>query len=167
MTSTETLTGERADLLAVLAEHRGLFRFTVQGLTDEQAKLKTTASALTLGGLIKHVANVEASWMRFIQDGPAAMHSGEESWADQHRMVEGETLAGLLERYTEIAAKTDELIATVDLDATQPLPEAPWFEPGGKWTARRVFAHLIAETSQHSGHADIIRESLDGQKTMG
>ena len=53
------------------------------------------------------------------------------------------------------------------LDAAQPLPEAPWFEPGARWSARRVLLHVIAETAQHAGHADIMRESLDGAKTMG
>ena len=47
------------------------------------------------------------------------------------------------------------------------LPEAPWFEQGASWSARRVLAHLIAETAKHAGHADIIRESIDGPKTMG
>ena len=55
----------------------------------------------------------------------------------------------------------------MDLDADYPLPEAPWFEPGARWSVRRVVLHVIAETSQHAGHADIIRETLDGQKTMG
>ena len=50
---------------------------------------------------------------------------------------------------------------------SQPLPEAPWYEPGASWSARRVLLHLIAETSQHAGHADIIREAIDGAKTMG
>jgi Protein of unknown function (DUF664) len=54
-----------------------------------------------------------------------------------------------------------------DLDASHPLPAAPWNPPGTRWSARRVFLHLIAETSQHAGHADIIRESMDGAKTMG
>ena len=53
------------------------------------------------------------------------------------------------------------------LDDSHPLPEAPWFEPGARWTARRAFIHIVAETTQHAGHADIIRESLDGQKSMG
>ncbi len=47
------------------------------------------------------------------------------------------------------------------------LPPAPWFEPGARWSARRVLLHMIAETAQHAGHADIIRESLDGAKSMG
>ena len=82
-------------------------------------------------------------------------------------MLEGETLAGLLEEYDAVAAATDALIATVDLDSSQPLPEAPWFAPGARWSARRVFTHILAETTQHAGHADIIREAIDGQKSMG
>ena len=83
-------------------------------------------------------------------------------------MMPGETLAGLLERYEEVARTTDELVATLpDLDVSHPLPVAPWFEAGKKWSARRVLLHLIAETSQHAGHADILRESIDGAKSMG
>jgi hypothetical protein len=83
-------------------------------------------------------------------------------------MAPGETLAGLLEDYARVARRTDELVAGLpDLDSSQPLPEAPWFEPGARWSARRVLLHLIAETAQHAGHADIIRESLDGAKSMG
>jgi Protein of unknown function (DUF664) len=69
--------------------------------------------------------------------------------------------------YTDVAAATDALVGSIDLDQDQPLPEAPWFEPGARWTARRTLLHILAETSQHAGHADIIREALDGQKTMG
>ena len=80
----------------------------------------------------------------------------------------GETLASVLDDYAEVARHTDELVASLpDLDASHPLPEAPWFEPGARRSARRVFLHIIAETSQHAGHADILRESIDGQKTMG
>ena len=53
-----------------------------------------------------------------------------------------------------------------DLDVSHPLPVAPWFEHAS-WSPRRVLLHVIAETAQHAGHADIIRESLDGSKTMG
>jgi hypothetical protein len=89
-------------------------------------------------------------------------------WLDGFRPMPGETLAGLLRQYDEVARRTDELVASrPDLDAAQPLPEAPWFEPGASWTVRRVLLHILAETAQHAGHADIIRESLDGGKTMG
>jgi uncharacterized damage-inducible protein DinB len=169
MTTTATVTGERADFLQMLAKHRGFLRFTVQNLTDEQANLRTTVSALTLGGLIKHVAATEQGWANFIVAGAQGMASvsAEIDWEAQFSMREDETLAGLLEKYDEIAARTDELVRTADLDESHPLPEAPWFEQGVSWSNRRVLMHIIAETSQHSGHADIIRESLDGSKTMG
>src|SRR3712207_1410058 len=178
-TSTETaaVTGERADLIETLGKHRYFLRQTVTGLTDEQARQRTTVSELTLGGLIKHVAATEAEWIRFILEGPVVMGTGSpDEWSEdvvaaytaQFRLLPDETLAGVLEHYDEVARRTDELVATLpDLDAAQPLPEAPWFEPGARWSARRVFLHVIAETSQHAGHADILRESIDGQKTMG
>ncbi|WP_158883924.1 DinB family protein [Amycolatopsis anabasis] len=169
MTTTGKLaTAERTDLLETLTKHRNFLRFTVRDLTDEQAARRTTASALSLGGLIKHVATVERAWLNFVLGGAEAMADAQDDWEGQFRMVEGETLAGLLDRYAEVASRTDEIVATLpDLDVSHPLPEAPWFEPGASWSARRVLLHLIAETAQHAGHADIIRESLDGAKTMG
>ncbi|WP_329496222.1 DinB family protein [Kitasatospora herbaricolor] len=164
----EAPAGERADLLQTLARHRGFLRQTVQGLTDEEAARRTTVSALCLGGLIKHVAGVEAGWMRFAVGGAEAMASDPVDWENQFRMVGDETLAGLLDEYERVARRTDELVATLpDLDVAHPLPQAPWFEPGARWSVRRVVLHIIAETSQHAGHADIIRESLDGARTMG
>jgi uncharacterized damage-inducible protein DinB len=169
MNSTQTsATGERADLLASLAKARYFLRYTVRDLTDDQARQRTTVSELSLGGLIKHVALTERQWTSFIVDGPAAMGANASEWAGGFRMLEEETLAGLLEAYGQVALRTDELVAALpDLDAAQPLPEAPWFEPGACWSARQVLLHVVAETAHHSGHADIIRESLDGAKTMG
>ncbi|GIH11930.1 DinB family protein [Rugosimonospora africana] len=167
----QILTGERADLLASLGRHRGFLRYTVRDLTDEQAAQRTTISALTLGGLVKHVAATEAAWLGFAVGGAEAMQARSAEfgdWADLFRMLEGETLAGLLDSYDKVARETDELVATLpDLDASHPLPQAPWFEPGASWSVRRVLLHVIAETAQHAGHADIIREAIDGQKTMG
>jgi len=171
MSAPEPVTSERADLLQSLTRQRHFLRYTTRGLTDVQAARQATASELSLGGLIKHVALVEQQWMRFILDGPSAMSWDEASaddWMAGFKMVDGETLAGLLENYAQVAHRTEELVTQLpDLDATQPLPPAPWFEPGARWTARRVLLHVIAETAQHAGHADIIRESLDGAKSMG
>jgi uncharacterized damage-inducible protein DinB len=163
---------EHADLLETLATHRAFLRQTVEGLTDEQASEHTTPSELCLGGLIKHVALVEHGWVEFILQGPVAMGSAGEAGRKEHaagfRMLDGETLAGLLGHYEDVARRTDDLVSSLpDLDASHPLPTAPWFEPGARWSARRVLLHIIAETAQHAGHADIIRESLDGAKTMG
>ena len=64
------------------------------------------------------------------------------------RMLDGETLAGLLENYAQVANRTEELVAQLpDLDAAHPLPPAPWFEPGARWSARRVLLHVIGETA--------------------
>ena len=171
---------ERADLLELLRKHRELFRHTAARLTDEQAAATPTVSTLSIGGLVKHVAATEASWADFVVNGPRPSPDVDwasvdwsnpppevQAYADGFRMVEGETLAGLLEQYAEVAAATDRLVEQVDLGARQPLPEAPWFEPGATWSARRVFAHVAVETAQHAGHADIIRETIDGQKSMG
>ncbi len=173
-TGERTLTGERADLAETLGKHRNFLTYTARDLTDEQAATRTTVSELTIGGTIKHVTAVERNWARFIIDGPGA---GATDWQDPaviqahldgFKMLPGETLSGLISEYQAVSAATDELLATLpDLDASHPLPAAPWNPPGARWSARRVFLHPIAETSQHAGHADIIRESIDGAKTMG
>ncbi len=173
MTATETIvTAERTDLLETLDKHRYFLRLTVQNLTDEQAAMCPTASELCLGGLIKHVAAAEQQWMDFVLGGPEAMGGAEywevEDFKNEFRMFDGETLAALLARYDEVACRTSEIVVALpDLDLSHPLPKAPWFEPGARWSARRVLLHIIAETAQHAGHADIIRETIDGSKTMG
>lgn len=168
-------TDERTDLLKTLAQHREFLRLTTRDLTDEQAGQRTTVSELCLGGLIKHVTSVERKWVDFILNGPSTMGDftamTEEDWArraDEFRMLPGETLADVLAAYAETADRTAEVVAALpDLGASHPLPKAPWFEADTRWSARRTLLHIIAETAQHAGHADIIRESLDGAKTMG
>jgi len=172
MSASGPVAGERGDLVQSLARQRQFLRHTTRDLTDEQAAQRTTVSELTLGGLIKHVTLTEQQWIDFIVEGPSAMGGWDEAsrtaWMNAFRMGDGDTLAGLLEAYEAVARRTDDLVAALpDLDADQPLPQAPWFEPGARWSARRVLLHVIAETAQHAGHADIIRESLDGAKTMG
>ena len=96
-------TQERADLLETLITHRSFLRQTVSDLTDEQASKRATVSELCLGGLIKHVALVEKGWIDFIVQGPVAIGSADEAAGESHaagfRMLEGETLARLLEQY--------------------------------------------------------------------
>ena len=169
---------ERAALVGILDARRHFLRYTVRDLTDEQAAARPTVSELCLGGLIKHVAHTEDGWARFILNGPVEL-SGDKDWTEwgpadweartnEFRMVPGETLAGLLAEYDEVAARTDELVRSLpDLDISHPLPKAPWFEEGGRRTAREVFLHIATETAQHAGHADILREAIDGSKSMG
>jgi hypothetical protein len=174
-TTATAVDAERADLLAMLAKHRHFLRFTTRELTDEQAGRRTTASELTLGGLIKHVTAVERNWAGFIVHGPsiapdfsAMTEEDYKIWSEGFRLLPDETLAGVLAEYEKVAKHTDELVATLpDLDVDHALPPAPWNPPGARWSARRALLHIATETAQHAGHADIIRESLDGVKSMG
>ena len=94
--------------------------------------------------------------------------AAQESHAAGFRMLKGDSLENLLATYPSVASATSDLVqSTRSLDESQPLPDAPWFEAGARWSVRRVLLHIIAETARHSGHADIIRESLDGARTMG
>ncbi|MCD2196036.1 DinB family protein [Actinomycetospora endophytica] len=181
----DTLTGERRDLVETLRVHRGFLRQTLQGLDQEQATRRTTVSVLNLAGLVKHVADTEAGWIRFAKLGTEAMAApewGDIDWNDpviQERMAAGdmrhdefnlvgdETLESVLAHYERVGAETDAFVVDADLDVSYPLPEAPWFEPGASRSVRRVLLHIVAETAQHAGHADILREALDGAKTMG
>src|SRR5215469_304517 len=116
MTASDTLSQERQDLLTGLAKARHFLRFTTRDITDEQARQRTTVSELTLGGLIKHVTAVEKNWAGFIVHGPSiapdfTKFSEEDykAWADGFRLLPGETLAGVLAEYEEVAKHTDEL----------------------------------------------------------
>ncbi len=82
-------------------------------------------------------------------------------------MPEGATLADVVADFEAAAAETDALVEKLDLDAGTRATQGALVRAGRVWSVRRVFLHLIAEISQHAGHADIIRETLDGQKTMG
>src|SRR3984885_12601717 len=156
-TSTPVASGERADLLAVLASHRRFLRFTTRDLSDEQARQRTTVSELCLGGLIKHVTSAERGWVNFILEGPSALGGVSDMTeadyarrADGVRLLADETLAGLLADSAAVPSRPDDLVASLpDLDVAPPLPEAPWFPPGAKWSARHALLHIIAETAQH------------------
>ena len=176
MTQTPTTpsSAEREELVTLLERHRGFLLHTAQGLTEEQARLTPTVSTLSVGGLVKHVAATEAGWLDFVEHGaPEASSPADapdeaayQAFADGFTLLPEETLAGVLASYAAVAERAASLARTVDLDATHPLPEAPWFAKES-WSNRRVLVHVIAETAQHAGHADIIRETIDGQRTMG
>ena len=163
---------ERADLLSTLDKHRAFLVQTIVGVSDADAGRRTTVSELSLGAVVKHVTQTEAMWTDFIEQGAAAFPAWDDPTAFQARldaftMLPDDTVESVLVAYGEVARRTDALVRTLpSLDLAHALPEAPWFERG-EWTARRVLLHVLAETSQHAGHADIIREALDGAKTMG
>ncbi|NLU65993.1 DinB family protein [Streptomyces sp. HNM0574] len=159
--------GERADLLEIVADQRTNFRYTVDGLTDEQARARTTVSELTLGGLVKHLAGTQRMWLETIAGTAPAQVAFADLDPDAYRMTERETLAGLLAEFDAAAAEFDRVVREEpDPDRMLTLPRYPWSPPEPeRWTVRHVLLHVFREIAHHSGHADIIRESLDGAST--
>ncbi|WP_354641264.1 DinB family protein [Kitasatospora camelliae] len=161
-TLVDAVSNERDALLAFLEAQRGGLRRAASGLTEEQAASTPSASSLSLAVLVRHAARGEQWWVEQLLGGPAA--SAPANWADEYRMPEGETLAQWLVRYEEVAAATEKVIRDLpSLDVDFPLPEAPWFSPNSRRSARWMLLHLIEEVARHAGHADVIRESLDGK----
>ncbi|MFF4208504.1 DinB family protein [Streptomyces sp. NPDC001796] len=155
---------ERGALLSFLEEQRGGIRRAVLGLTEEQARTRPSASELSLGGLLKHVAEVEQSWIARAKGEPPAVKRDESNWHECFQLLDGETVASQLAYWEEVAAGTEAFLRAVpSLDDTFPLPNDPWFPPDERVSMRWVMLHLIRETARHAGHADILRESLDGK----
>ncbi|MFE0377027.1 DinB family protein [Streptomyces inhibens] len=155
---------ERGALLAFLEAQRGGLRRAVLGLTDDRATERPSASELTLAGLVKHVAETEQGWLETAQERPHSIERNQDTWHLSFQLEDGRTLADVLTFWDGVARRTEEFIRTVpSLDDTFPLPKAPWFPPEARQSMRWLVLHLIEETARHAGHADIIRESLDGK----
>ncbi|WP_249644651.1 mycothiol transferase [Nocardia sputi] len=154
---------EREDLIAMLADQRALFRITLRGIDDEQARRRTTVSELTLGGLLHHLVSCESHWTTVIVQRDENAELDVSKFGGEYVMAPEETVAGLLATWDEVAAATAQLIRSVDsLDTSIPYPTAPW-TPERTWqSVRYTVLHILREIAHHSGHADIIREALDG-----
>ena len=175
MTNTSALTTEQSDMLESLATHRSFLRFTARGLTDEQLRERATVSELCIGGLLKHVAAVEQGWAGFIVDGPIpARGRSRPAW---RHTAKASGYVTTTRRSRFLRCITSSPRQPTGLSPACPAGHGPSICPrhhgsslGNEvrvWSARRVVLHIIAETAQHAGHADIIREALDGAKTMG
>jgi len=154
---------EREGLLAFLQQQRDAVRISAFGLTDTQARTPASVSALTIGGLIKHLADMERSWTATMTQ--QRRERDVTDYLESFRVGVAESLDDLLADYAAAAAETDAAVATFDdLGHPVPVPQGvPWFPADVKaWSVRWVLLHLIEETAKHSGHADVVRESIDG-----
>ena len=157
------ITDERQGLLAFLEHQRQALRNAVYGLPEDQARRRPTASELSLGGLVKHLLHGEGNWADLIEGRPVDENGAFEEYMASFVLGDDEALAGVLQQYQEAAARTDAIVAGVDdLDRRVPLPPAPWYPDPEGCTVRWILLHLIEETARHAGHADILREALDG-----
>ena len=162
---------ERAGLREYLSAQQQAFHAIAFGLTDEQARSTPSVSALSIGGLIKHVTGCQRSWMARVAAAPdrcesdmRPMQDRAVDYSDEFVMREDETLAGILAEFDKQNAETLRLAETTDLGAAVPIPQGvPWFpQDVSAWSVRWVFFHMIEELARHAGHGDIIRESIDG-----
>ncbi|MFJ4656392.1 DinB family protein [Nocardia sp. NPDC088792] len=157
---------EREELIKMLDNQRELFRITVRGLEDDDARHRTTVSELTLGGLLHHVMHTEQHWTRVIVERDPNSEFDVSEMDSEYKLGPDQSVAGLLAEWDATAERTAALIRELpNLEDSIPTPTAPW-APERVWmTVRYILLHILREIAHHSGHADIIREALDGANT--
>jgi uncharacterized damage-inducible protein DinB len=140
---------ERAVLTSLLDYQRKSLVKTVSGVNDRDAAMSPVASGTSLLWLMNHMADAETTWVlrRF------AGQQDEGAAAEAHE----ETLEGAIRRYRDVCARVDAAIGAASLDE---LCRAP--DEGPLVDLRWVLTHLLEETARHAGHADILRELIDG-----
>jgi hypothetical protein len=170
------VTSEKDGLVAYVGQQLDMFRTVAFGLTDEQARATPTPSSLSVGALRKHISSMSRGWIQRVvfapEPPPPDGRSFDERMAAHQAemtMSADETLADVLARFDAQAEETLRALEAADFDTPVPVPgDAPWFPKDLEaWSVRWVALHLVEETARHLGHADIIREAIDGQKTMG
>jgi uncharacterized damage-inducible protein DinB len=157
------ISNEQEGLLAFLAQARYALKLTAYGLTDEQLRAAPSASELSVGGLIKHCAATEEGWLGTIRNEPQKVDY--EAYGEGFRLAGGETIDDVFARYDRVAEQTEKTVAEIgDLGHRIPIDHSvPWNRKDLEYfTVRWILLHLIEETSRHNGHADIIRETVDG-----
>lgn len=147
-------------------------RASAFGLTEEQARLTPTRSALSIGGILKHINHVMAPPAE--KEGMAIPEGGripEDVYAmfmDGFALRDEESLAATIELFDSRRTAFVEWIRSSDPAQEITVPPAPWYGlmNSSRATLRFSFAHLIEELARHAGHADIIREQIDGATTL-
>jgi uncharacterized damage-inducible protein DinB len=154
----------KADLKRYLQASRDAMLWKLDGVSEYDARRPVTPTGTNLLGLVKHVASVEAGYFgeTFGRPFPEPMpwfeddaEPNDDMWAtaDESR----EDIVGL---YHRVWAHADE---TIDGSALDTLGHVAWWPPErSEVTLHRILIHVIAETNRHAGHADIVRETIDG-----
>lgn len=148
-----------------LTEQRRALLSRLDGLPERDVRWPGTPTGTNLLGLVKHVASVELGYFGEVFDRPSGiplpwMDDGAEPDADLWATAE-EGRADVVALHHAAAAHTDATIAALDLDAPGVVP---WWSPGRREvTLQQVLVHVLAETARHAGHADVLRELLDGR----
>jgi Protein of unknown function (DUF664) len=148
---------ERSVLLGYLDYHRAVLARKAEGITDEQARVAACPpSDLTLLGLIRHMTGVERFWFReSLTAEDVAPVYGEDD--EDFRVPTDATVAEALSAYWDEIGVANRNLAAAAPDGLTPGPPDP-----GKHTVRRMMVHMIEEYARHCGHADLLRQAIDG-----
>ncbi|MGW3650289.1 DinB family protein [Streptomyces sp. NPDC000878] len=151
------------DLHGRLRRNREALLWKLDGLSEYDARRPLTATGTNLLGLVKHVASVEARYFGEVFDrtspeplGRWQDHDGSDLWA-----AEDETRDQIIGFYRRTWEHSDATINELPLDAPGHVPW--WPEPGPNTNLFAVMVHVLGESNRHTGHADILREGLDGR----
>jgi hypothetical protein len=165
--SAPDLTDPKPALLHYLQEARDALLWKLDGLSERELRRPRTPTGTNLLGIVKHALNVEAGYFgpTFGRTFPTPDELlplsayDDDPQADWYA-TEHETAAGIVDLYRRVQAFADETIATLPLDARGRVPWWPTDRP--EVTLHRIVLHGIADLARHAGHADILREQLDG-----
>lgn len=149
---------ELALLHEMIKSNRDSMLWKLEGISDEQGRERVVGSLTTLIGLVKHMELVERWWVRMVMDGedlplPWSKADPDAEW----RVTEQDTIAGAIESYAAELEVVDAVIARQD-DLGREVQARD-----RKYAVRWILMHLIEEIARHAGHADIIRETIDGE----
>jgi hypothetical protein len=148
---------ERAMLAGFLDWHRETLRWKCAGLTDEQLRTRSVAgSGLTLLGLVRHLTEVERWWfLPFLGEEPEPVYFTDEKPDDDFDALDTVPPAEVFDRLAAEVERIRAEVAPFGLDAE-------FVRSGKAYSLRWVHLHMIEEYARHNGHADLIREGIDG-----
>ncbi len=166
-----TIHDESHGLAEYIDQQLEALRASAFGLTEEQARLTPTRSALSIGGIIKHTSFVIRPPERHEESIPEGGEITEDAYAafmDTFALRDDETLAGTIATFDERRTAVVEWVRTSDPDEEITIPPAPWYGLMESSRARLRYsqAHIVEELARHAGHADIIREQIDGATSL-
>jgi hypothetical protein len=158
------LEGTKADLHRYLQVGREALVWKLEGLSEYEIRRPMTPTGTNLLGIVKHVASVEAGYLGDIFGRPFTepmpwTDEGAEANADMWATAE-ESREDIVGLYRRVWAHSDATVEAFDLTA---VGRVPWWPEGkNEVTLHRLLIHMIAETHRHAGHADVVRETIDG-----
>jgi uncharacterized damage-inducible protein DinB len=144
--------GEKAMLLQFLDYLRESAALKAEGLDDEQARWSPVPTGTSVLGLVKHLTMVEVAWFHWA-------FAGLDVRVPSGAVADGDTVALVVAEYRAACARANELVAEIDDLDTLSAREATAPQ---RMSLRWVLVHMIEETGRHAGHADIVREQIDG-----